>query len=152
MKEGMDTLHEWMNIAKDRVSLEDTYLQMAISLSGRSTCIDKKVGCVITNAKNEVIATGYNGSPRGVKHCIERGFCSKQSSGNPANCPSAHAEQNALIQCRVPEQIHTIYTTLSPCITCIRMIMNTPCEKIVFIEEHKHKEPRSLWGGKWIKW
>lgn len=148
----MDFLHERMAEMKDRVSQEDTYLGMAVAMSGRSTCLDKRVGCVITNAKNEVIATGYNGASRGQKHCLELGYCIKEKTGNANLCPSAHAEQNALLQCRVPEQIHTIYITLSPCISCIRMIMNTPCEKIVFIEEHKHKEPRLMWKGKWVQW
>ena len=134
-----------------RIDTDTAYLAMAIALSTRSTCLDKQVGCVITNKKNEIIATGYNGAPRGVVHCIDTGVCLKEKSGNPNDCPSAHAEQNALIQCRVPEQIYTVYTTLSPCISCIRMLMNTPCQRIVFNNEHKHDEPKRLWKGGWIK-
>jgi dCMP deaminase len=152
LKDYMNALHLEMRAKKDRVSLEEAYLMMAISMSSRSTCLDKQVGCIITNAMNEVIVTGYNGAPRGQKSCMQLGYCIKEKTGNPALCPSAHAEQNAILQCRVPEQIHTIYLTLSPCISCIRMIMNTPCEKIVFIEEHKHIEPRLMWKGKWVQW
>lgn len=135
-----------------RPSADEVYMRMAFELSQRSTCLDKQVGCIITNSKNEIIATGYNGAPRGIIHCIDIGFCLKKKTGNKDSCPSAHAEQNALSQCRVPEQIHTIYVTLSPCINCIRIIMNTPCKRIVFLKEHKHHEARDLWKGEWVQW
>ena len=125
---------------------------MAIKLSYRSTCLDKNVGCIITNARNEIIASGYNGSPRGEPHCTDIGYCIKETFSNENRCPSAHAEQNALLQCRVPEEIHAIYLTLSPCISCIRIIMNTPCEKIVFLDEHRHQYAKNMWKGKWVHW
>jgi len=136
---------------KSRPSKDETYLSLALTLAQRSTCLDKKVGCVIVNAKSEIIATGYNGSPRGELHCIDLGYCIKEAFHNPSRCPSAHAEQNALTQCRVPEQIHTIYLTLSPCVSCIRIIMNTPCERIVFAKEHRHPEAKQMWKGEWYE-
>lgn len=135
----------WSRISKDKV-----YLDMATAMAQRSTCLDKQVGCVIVNDRNEVIATGYNGSPRGMIHCIDKGYCVKDKLDDPNECPSAHAEQNALLQCRVPEQIHTIYLTLSPCVSCIRIIMNTPCVRIVFQNEHKHTYARDMWEGEWV--
>ena len=139
-------------MSENRMSADKVYLLIARALSIRSTCLDKQVGCVIVNKQNEIIATGYNGAPRGIEHCIDLGYCKKEHSGNPNDCPSAHAEQNALLQCRVPEQIHTIYLTLSPCINCIRIIMNTPCKRIVFLEEHSHTEAKKLWRGDWCKY
>ena len=140
-----------------RISKDECYLMMAGELARRSTCLDKQVGCIITNKQNEIIAAGYNGAPRGMIHCIDLGCCLKEVHGNdPNRCPSAHAEQNALMQCRVPEQIHSIYLTLSPCISCIRIIMNTPCKRIVFTQEHKHKWAKQMWfakkGVKWINY
>lgn len=132
-----------------RPSKDTVYLEIARVLSQRSTCLDKQVGCVIINDRNEIVATGYNGAPRGAAHCIDLGHCNKVNDGV---CISAHAEQNALIQCRVPEQIHTIYTTLSPCVPCIRMIMNTPCKRIVFEVEHKHPEAKEMWKGEWVQY
>lgn len=123
---------------------------MAFAMAQRSTCIDKQVGCVIVNANNEIIATGYNGSPRGFQHCCDIGFCIKDRYNDSNMCPSAHAEQNAILQCRVPEQIHTIYLTLSPCVSCIRIIMNTTCKRIVFLNEHKHTYAKNMWKGEWI--
>jgi dCMP deaminase len=136
----------WSRTSKDRV-----YLDMARVLAQRSTCLDKQVGCVITNSDNVIIATGYNGAPRGVIHCTDKGYCVKEKFDDPYECPSAHAEQNALLQCRVPEQIYTVYVTLSPCISCIRIIMNTPCSRIVFQNEHKHTYARDMWEGAWIQ-
>jgi len=136
----------------NRISKDEYFLKIASVISLRSTCLDKKVGCIIVNSNSIPIGFGYNGAPRGHVHCIDLGYCIKEVRNNPALCPSAHAEQNALIQCRVPEQIHTVYCTLSPCVTCIRMIMNTPCKRIVFLQEHKHTEARDLWKGEWIKY
>lgn len=139
-----------------RISKDEAYLKIAEALSQRSTCFDKNVGCVITNSMNEIIGTGYNGAPRGELHCINLGYCIKDTFHDVNRCPSAHAEQNALLQCRVPEQIHTIYLTLSPCVSCIRIIMNTPCKKIVFLHEHKHSYAKNMWinkkGGEWVQW
>jgi len=137
---------------KSRISKHEAYIKIAVTLSQRSTCLDKQVGCIVTNRKNEIIASGYNGAPRGELHCISLGYCIKEAFHNLNRCPSAHAEQNALLQCRVPEQIHTIYTTLSPCISCIRIIMNTPCERIVFLNEHKHPYAKDMWTNKGRKW
>ena len=133
-----------------RISKDEAYLRVAEALAWRSTCLDKQVGCVITNSRNEIIATGYNGAPRGWYHCIDTRICLAEKFGSKDFCPSAHAEQNALLQCRVPEQIHTIYTTLSPCINCIRIINNTPCKRIVFLNRHSHLEVKSMWKGEWI--
>jgi dCMP deaminase len=139
---------------KSRISKDKAYLRIALAMAARSTCIDKQVGCVIVNARSEIIATGYNGSPRGELHCIDLGYCIKDAFNDINRCPSAHAEQNALLQCRVPEQIHTIYLTLSPCVSCIRIIMNTPCERIVFLTKHGHPEAEVMWvnktGKEWV--
>jgi len=136
--------------AMPRMSKDEAYLRIAEVLAWRSTCLDKKVGCVITNHKNEIIATGYNGAPRGKIHCIDTGVCLVEALASKNFCPSAHAEQNALLQCRVPEQIHTIYTTLSPCVNCIRIINNTPCKRIVFLTLHINVAARNMWEGEFI--
>jgi dCMP deaminase len=138
-------------VIKKRINRYNCYLRITQILALRSTCLDKQVGCVITNNKNEIIATGYNGAPRGYQHCIDIGYCIKEKENNLTKCPSTHAEINALIQCRVPEQIHTVYITLSPCVACVRALMNTSCKDIVFIIEHKHPEAEELWRGRWIK-
>ena len=53
-------------MSENRMSADKVYLLIARALSIRSTCLDKQVGCVIVNKQNEIIATGYNGAPRGI--------------------------------------------------------------------------------------
>jgi len=68
-------------------------------------------------------------------------------------CEAIHAEQNALLQCKDTNMIMTAYVTVSPCIHCVKMLMNTPCSKIVFSEEYVHTEAKELWlkmGGLWL--
>ena len=134
-----------------RINKDKCYMDMASALAQRSTCLDKQVGCIIINSNNEIIASGYNGAPRGQVHCIDTGICLVEKFSSKDFCPSTHAEQNALLQCRVPEQIHTIYVTLSPCVNCIRIINNTPCKRIVFITKHAHPEIRRMWKGEWVQ-
>lgn len=88
---------------KDRVSKTDTYLNCAEVFAYRSTCLKRKYGAVIV--KNDaVISTGYNGSPRGMENCCDKGECPRivrnmhQGDGY-AMCKAVHAEANALLNC-----------------------------------------------------
>lgn len=83
----------------DRPDKDTYYLNIALAVSKRSTCLRRHYGCVIVK-DDIIIATGYNGSPRGEENCCDRGTCkradAKRYSGYE-NCDSVHAEQNALI-------------------------------------------------------
>jgi len=133
-----------------RWTADETFLAIATVLSKRSTCLDKQVGCVLVNATNKILATGYNGAPVGYIHCIDTGYCSKEYFESDKKCLSAHAEQNALIQCVKPEEIHTAYLTLSPCLSCVKMLLNTGCQRIVFLKKHRHPEAKLFWRGEWV--
>lgn len=61
------------------------------------------------------------------------------------SCEAVHAEQNALLQCRDVDRIRTAYVTLSPCKPCMKLLLNTPCERIVFHEEHTDPWPGEQW-------
>ena len=133
-----------MTLQRDKL-----YLGMANKLAKFSTCLDKQVGCLLVDKDHFIIATGYNGAPHKYPHCTDNSFCRKVAG---EACLSAHAEQNALIQCNNFKRIYTCYTTLSPCITCIKMLMNTPCKRIIYLHEHRDPVPRELWeqtGGIW---
>ena len=84
----------------NRIDKDEYYLKIAKSVASRSTCLKRQYGCVIVN-NDEIIATGYNGSPRGEVNCCDLGFCKRlnqpHNSGNYDDCHSVHAEQNALI-------------------------------------------------------
>nr|DAZ27104.1 MAG TPA: Deoxycytidylate deaminase [Caudoviricetes sp.] len=125
------------------------YLDIAQAVSERSTCIRRHYGIVIVN-NDEIIATGYNGNPRGMKNCCEIGVCSKEdvshnSSPDSYNvCRSVHAEMNALMSARRSEMIGaTLYIygfdvdkqlvldDPVPCPICLRMIQNSGIARIV---------------------
>jgi dCMP deaminase len=86
-----------------------------------------------------VVATGYNGVPRGIVHCEERGGCLREKLNVPSGerhelCMGLHAEQNAIIQAATLGQSiegGTIYVTHQPCVICAKMIINSGIRRIV---------------------
>jgi len=132
----------------NRIPRQWYFLKMANLVSERGTCIRRKVGCVLTNKLGHVLATGYNGVPANSKHCIDEP-CSgaKFTSGEGLEeCQAIHAEQNALIQCKNNFEIDSIYCTLSPCITCVKLFLNTSAKHIYFLEKYiKEKPAKNLW-------
>lgn len=82
-----------------RISKDQYYVDIALAVSKRSTCLKRHYGCVIVK-DDIIIATGYNGSPRGEENCCDRGTCKRADAERYTgyeNCDSVHAEQNALI-------------------------------------------------------
>jgi len=127
-----------LNSKLSRPSQDDYFMKMAYLAKERSTCFSRKVGCVLVDRKYRVIATGYNGVPRKFPHCNER-TCPRINSNSGEDldkCYAVHAEQNALIACSDPEKIFKIYTTSSPCLTCMVMLLNTGCDEIVYHEAY----------------
>jgi len=123
------------------------FLKMAKLVSERGTCARRKVGCVFVNKRNHVIATGYNGNPAGFTHCIDdpcEGADSK-SGTDLDKCKAIHAEQNALLQCKNVYDIDRVYTTLEPCIHCVKLLLNTTANQIIYGEKYVHEFARKLW-------
>jgi dCMP deaminase len=114
-----------------------------------------------------ILSTGYNGVAAGLPHCNEElkdaydnipyhpHACpgSTSPSGTDLDaCEAIHAEQNALLRCKDVTMIDTCYITVSPCITCVKLLMNTNCLRIVFEKEYPHPQAKVLWlrmGRKW---
>ena len=85
-----------------RPTWDEYFMEMAELTAKRSTCMRRSVGAVIVKDKR-AIATGYNGAPKGIRHCEDRGGCLRQKLGVPSGqrhelCMALHAEQNAIIQ------------------------------------------------------
>lgn len=130
-----------------RISTNEYFMRLAETASERSTCLRRKVGAVLVK-DNHVLATGYNGSPKGVRNCCDEGECMRESKGIPSGTNldidyAVHAEQNAIIQCAVhgnSTQGATMYVTHQPCIECTRMIINAGIKCIVYKEEYPNAE------------
>lgn len=150
-----------------RPSKDQYFINMAKVVATRATCPRRSVGCVLVSKRGHVIGTGYNGVASGLLHCntpdildYENGVAGvyhkivadkcegfELPPGVPNKCQAIHAEQNALLQCRDVYDIETCYTTLSPCLTCVKLLMNTSCSRIVFSEEYSNIESKDLWLG-----
>lgn len=154
-----------------RPSTDKYFIEMAKLVATRSTCLRRSVGCVLVDAGHHVLATGYNGVARGRSHCNEI-TKSERYNGPKVNehwmplftheyghaceganapsgtalssCEAVHAEENALIQCWNVDRIVTLYCTASPCVLCMRKILNTGTKRIVFAEEYPHPQSKEL--------
>ena len=138
-------------IEDTRISWDEYFMQMAELTSQRSTCLRRHVGAVIVQNKH-VIATGYNGAPRGLKHCAEIGGCRREELNVPSGerhelCRALHAEQNAIIQAAVLGQSvdgGSIYITHQPCAICSKMIINAGISRIVVREGYPDDLARDI--------
>lgn len=121
----------------------------AVGWSRRSTCIRRQAGCVLANKRGHVISTGYNGVARDLPHCIDVPCAgAKHASGcGLGECEAIHAEANALLQCKDVFEIHTAYCTTAPCADqCVKMLMNTSCKRIVFLDDYPQSAAaKRLW-------
>ena len=131
-----------------RPTLERYMMNLAEEVAKRATCDRRSVGCVLADSKGRVLATGYNGVPSGWPHCSEGNYCPgrfAESGSRLDECDAIHAEQNALLQCKDIDGIHTAYCTASPCVTCTKLLINTGCQRIVFLEEYPQPRAQELW-------
>jgi dCMP deaminase len=134
----------------ERPSLDEYFMEMAKLISKRSTCLRRKVGALLVKDKR-VLATGYNGAPKGLPHCSEVG-CMREKLNIPAGerqelCRGLHAEQNCIIQAAVfgvSTKGATLYTTHFPCSICAKMIINAEISEIVYEEDYEDELAKKL--------
>lgn len=133
-----------------RPSWDEYFMKIAHLVAERSTCLRRMVGAIIVKDKR-IISTGYNGSPRGLNHCLEIG-CMRERLGIPSGerhelCRGAHAEQNALIQAASAGSSMegaTMYCTTAPCSTCSKMIINAGILRLVLGGDYPDQLGREL--------
>lgn len=134
----------------ERPTKDEYYLQLAVDVARRGTCLRRVYGAVIVN-NDKVVSTGYNGAPRGKTNCSDLGECFRQEQNIPSGeryelCRSVHAEQNAIIHATYTEmqgatlylagiEVETGKLVESPdcCMMCKRMIINAGIKRVVFL-------------------
>ena len=131
-----------------RIDKENYYLDIAQTVSERSTCMRRCYGAIVVN-HDEIVSTGYNGAPRGRKNCGDLGYCTREAMNIPSGeryelCRSVHAEANAIISasrrevlgatlymaCRDPRTGELLPDSTS-CSMCRRLIINAGITKVV---------------------
>lgn len=150
----------------ERVSKHNYYLDIAQTVSERSTCMRKRYGAIIV--KNDVIiATGYNGAPRGRKNCSDLQNCTREKLGIPRGeryelCRSVHSEANAIISasrenmlgsslymCCTDPKTSDIIAGTNSCMMCKKLIINSGIS-MVYIRDTKD-EYRVIPVNDWIE-
>jgi len=146
---SLDALHERIREALVKVSSrltrpswDEYFMGIARMVAMRSNCIKRKVAAVIVKDRR-IISTGYNGTPRGVKNCIEGGCprCNNfdAQGKNLSECLCSHAEENSITQASyhgVSIKDASLYTTFSPCLICTKMIINSGIQEVVYSVEY----------------
>ncbi|MCS7259148.1 MAG: cytidine/deoxycytidylate deaminase family protein [candidate division WOR-3 bacterium] len=135
---------------KTRLNWDEYFLKIAGVVAERSTCMRRKVGAVLVRDKR-ILATGYNGAPRGLLHCAQVGCLRKKLKIKPGErieiCRGIHAEQNVLVQAAffgIPVEGATLYTTHSPCVSCAKLLINAGVKEIVIKNKYPDKLAKSL--------
>ena len=147
----MSTVQKRIRPTKDK-----NYLAIAKAVSERSTCLRRAYGAVIVK-NDEIVSTGYNGSPRGEANCCDLGYCEREAKQIPHGeryelCRSVHAEQNAIISASRKDIIGaTLYLygydfiaqktiDAEPCCICARFIKNAGIARVVASKEEKPRK------------
>ena len=132
---------------KPRPSKVDYYLNIALDVSARGTCLRRNFGAVIVK-DDAIVSTGYTGAPRGLPNCSDLGVCERDRQGIPSGeryelCRSVHAEMNAIINAGRDKTLGaTLYLAgfdvksgavidAEPCFLCKRIILNAGIFKVI---------------------
>lgn len=134
----------------DRISWDEYFINIVNLIKERATCPRKKVGALIVK-NNKIISSGYNGSPKGMEHCLDVGCLIKNN-----HCIRVmHAEQNALLQAGKEAEGANLYCTCLPCEICFKMCIQAKIKKIIYLEDY-NKQNLKYWidngGIELIKW
>ena len=124
------------------------YLDIAETVAERGTCLRRNYGCIIVK-NDEIVSTGYTGSPRGRKNCLDLGVCTRAKMNIPRGeryemCRSVHSEQNAIISASRKDMIGSVLYLVgkeyesgelvpnaTSCALCKRMIINSGIKEVV---------------------
>lgn len=149
-----------------RIEKAQYYLDIAQTVARRSTCLRRCYGAILVN-NDEIIATGYNGAPRGRKNCVDLQYCTREAMNIPSGeryelCRSVHAEANCIISAARKDMLGgTLYMACidpadgsiiphsTSCTMCRRQIINGGIDQVV-IRDTK-EEYRTILVENWIE-
>ena len=140
-----------------RPNWHEYFMEIAHVVAKRSTCIRRQVGAVLVK-DNQILATGYNGVPKGIAHCETTG-CLRAQLNVPSGerhelCRGLHAEQNAIIQAAVhgiKVKGVTLYCTNKPCVVCSKMIINAGIHDVYIADDYPDKLAEEMFKAAGIK-
>jgi len=125
-----------------RISWDEYFMRIARVVAGRGDCLKRRVAAIIVKERR-IIATGYNGAPRGARNCSQGG-CPRCASFGPSGtdlgeCLCSHGEENAITQAAyhgISVKGATLYSTCSPCLLCTKMVINSGIGEVVYNAEY----------------
>lgn len=140
-----------------RPSYDEYFMEMAYVVAKRSTCLRRRVGAILVKEKH-ILSTGYNGAPKGLRHCSETG-CLRENQSIPSGqrhelCRGLHAEQNAIIQAAVfgvSIKGSVLYCTNTPCVVCVKMLINAGVTEIIYAGEYPDDLAKQLMSESTLK-
>jgi dCMP deaminase len=144
-----------------RPSWDEYFINLAEVVKSRSNCLRMAVGVVVVKDKR-IIATGYNGTPAGLKNCIDGG-CKRclerernilKESERKDLCICIHAEQNALLQSAyhgMSTKGAVLYSTVAPCLQCAKAIANSGISSVVYAGSYSDELGLRLFKSAGIK-
>ncbi len=141
----------------ERPSWDEYFMDIVMLVARRSTCLRRSVGAILVKDKR-ILATGYNGAPSGIRHCLEVG-CLRDQLKVPSGerhelCRGLHAEQNAIIQSAlhgVSLKGATVYCTNHPCVICAKMIINAGITRVCYRDGYQDAMSREMFEEAGIK-
>jgi len=119
-----------------RLGRNELHMAVAMLMATRATCTRAQVGCVFTK-NGRIVATGYNGAPTGMPHCLDEGCLLNPDTGSCERC--VHAEAAAIsfaARHGISLEGTTLYVTHSPCLACAKLIINAGVHTVIYKEEY----------------
>jgi len=126
-------------MGSERITVDEMLMRMAETCALRGTCTRKSVGAVIAR-ETRVISTGYVGAPAGMPHCLDVGCLIDPHTGGCIR--TLHAEANAIAFAArkgIATEGSTLYTTLSPCLACAKLIVPAGIACVKYSSEYRDK-------------
>ncbi|MBF0507901.1 MAG: cytidine/deoxycytidylate deaminase family protein [Deltaproteobacteria bacterium] len=128
------------------------FMSITTLVARRSSCLRRQVGAVAVRDRR-ILATGYNGVPVGLPHCLDTG-CLRAESNIPSGerhelCRGLHAEQNVIIQAAyhgISIRDATLYSTTFPCSICAKMLINAGIKIIYYQQGYADKLSQEMFG------